>query len=506
MLRILLSSGLVAGALVSAPMTARAETDHIDTAVAQLPGIIEQTMQRTGIPGLAVAVVHDDQVIYSRGFGVRSTKTNAPVTTGTVFQLASVSKSLGGTVVAAAVGKKKLKWADPITKFLPDYTLSNRYVTRNVTVADMYSHRSGLPGNVGNDLESFGFGRKAIMKRMQYEPLSPFRVTYSYSNFGMTVGGEATAQAAGTTWPKLAKKLIFRPLGMDHTSFRYRDFTKEPDRASLHQQIDGQWVPAVKRDADAQAPAGGASSTVLDMANWLRMQLADGKYQGQRVVAKGSLQEARSLQIRNLPATDDATQLGGYALGIGTKTDANGYIQWSHSGAFTSGAATTILMIPALNTGIVVLTNTWPIGVPEAITASYADLVETGAVSRDWLAVTEQAFAPFTTPNNSVEGKPKPAKPRPAAKPSTYTGRYSNDYVGEVRIVRSGKRLKLRIGPDLAKTVPLFHWTGNTYAYTAIDMPKGFTTGAIFKQVRDGKAQRLYLEEVGPDVGVLERG
>lgn len=270
--RIVVSTGLVAGLMASVPSGAQAETDNFALAVQQLPGIVDNAMQRTGVPGVAVAVVHNDQVIYSQGFGVRSAKDSEPVTTDTVFQLASVSKPIGASVVAASVGDKDLKWTDPITKFLPTFELSNGYVTRNVTVADMYSHRSGLPGSVGNDLEGFGFGRKAIIKRMRYEPLSPFRVSYSYSNFGMTVGGEAAAEAADTTWPKLARKQIFGPLGMDKTSYRYKDFIKQSNRAALHQKIDGQWVPAVKRDADAQAPAGGASSTVADMAQWLRMQ------------------------------------------------------------------------------------------------------------------------------------------------------------------------------------------------------------------------------------------
>ena len=505
MMRTLLSAGMVAGMLVAAPAGAHADTNNFDTAVAQLPGIVEQTMARTGVPGVAVAVVHNDQVIYSQGFGVRSTATNDPVSTDTVFQLASVSKPLGATVVAAAVGKKMLRWEDPIRKFLPGFEVSGKYVTRNVTVADMYSHRSGLPGSVGNDLEAYGFHRPAIVKRMRYAPLDPFRITYSYSNFGLTVGGEAAASAADSSWPKLARSMLFKPLGMNHTSYRYQDFLKESNRASLHQEIDGQFVPEATRDADAQAPAGGASSTVLDMAKWLRLHLANGTFDGQQVVAEGPLREARSTQIRNLPASDDATVLGGYALGLDTRSTANGYVHWMHSGAFTAGAATTILMIPALNTGIVVLTNTWPIGVPETIAASYADIVETGAVTKDWLSAIQPAFAGFTTPNNTVDGKPKPADPKPAAKASTYTGTYTNDYVGDVKIVKSGKSLKMRIGPGLKTTVPLFHWTGNTYAYTGIDMPKGFTTGAQFKKIRSGKAQRLVLEEVGPDLGVLTR-
>jgi CubicO group peptidase (beta-lactamase class C family) len=497
------SCALVVGLLAAAP-PASAESDNIDAAIAQLPGIITENMAKTGVPGLAVAVVSGDKVVYSQGFGVRSTKTNEPVSVDTVFQLASVSKPLGATAVAAAVGKKLLRWDDPIAKFLPDYELSNGYVTNRVTVADMYSHRSGLPGNVGNDLELYGFDRKTIIDRMRYEPLAPFRVSYSYSNFGLTVGGEAAATAAKTTWPKLAKKMIFKPLGMKHTTYSHKQFTQESNRAALHQQVNGKWVPSATRNATAQEPAGGASSTVLDMAAWLRMQLNNGTFDGERVVAKGPLQEARSMQIRTAPASADAASISGYALGIDTLVDPAGRVRWQHSGAFTAGAATTILMIPSLDVGIVVLTNAWPIGLPESIAASFADIVENGALTEDWLAIVGKAFAPFTTPADTINGKKQPAKPKPAEALSAYTGTYRNDYVGRAKVVRRGGRLVLQLGPKLKTEVRLRHWTGNTFYYSAIDMPKAFITGATFT-VKAGKATTLALEEVGPDVGVLKR-
>lgn len=499
MLRVILTTGLITGVLAGAP--AHADTSHIDEAVAQLPALVEQIQAKTGVPGIAVAVVHDDKLVYSGGFGVRNTKGTKPVTPETVFQLASVSKSLGASVVAAAIGKGNLKWHDPVRKFLPDFKLSEQYPSRNVTVADFYSHRSGLPGNTGNELESFGFGRNTIIDRMRYVPLAPFRVTYSYSNFGMTAGGEAAAKASGTTWERLGDKMLFGPLGMDHTSYRHSDFVQQSNRAALHQQVDGRWVPSAKRQPDAQAPAGGASSTVLDMAKWLRMQLADGKFDGEQVVAKGPLREARSLQIRTSPNSDDATKIGGYALGMNYTIDDTGRVRWGHSGAFMAGAATNYLMLPDLNLGIVVLSNGWPVGVPEAITQTFADIAETGSSTKDWLAYMQQAFGPLTAPNNTAFGKKKPASPKPAGPLSSYVGSYRNDYVGKATVVRSGKRLVLRLGPDGQRVLRLQHWTADTFAYRAIDVPKGFTAGVRFDPV----AGTLQLEEVEADLGLLQR-
>ncbi len=501
-----LSTGVLCG-LLAAPATA-SDGGHVDQAVAALPGIVEQMQQATGVPGIAVAVVQDDRVIYSQGFGVRSVRSGAPVTPDTVFQLASVSKPLGAAVVAAAVGKGDLKWQDPVRKHLPGFRLSDPYVTRNATVADMYSHRSGLPGLVGNELESYGFSRSTIVKRMRYAPLAPFRISYSYSNFGLTVGGEAAARAAGTTWAGLADRLVFGPLGMNRTSYRHKDFVARKNRVTLHQQKgDGAWIVS-DREPDAQAPAGGASSSVLDMARWLRMELADGRYDGTRVVKAGPLRQARSLQIRTSPPSQDAERVGGYALGIDTGTDDTGRVRWTHSGAFSAGAATRIMMIPDLDLGLVVLTNGWPIGVPEAIAESFADVAEKGAVTRDWLAVFRPAFAAFTTPNRTVDGKPRPADPVPAEPLRRYAGTYRNDFVGTAVVRVRGSRLVLQLGPaKRPMTFPLSHWSGDVFTYRApnsrrTQMPPGFITGATFDLAKG----TLRLEEVEGDLGLLRRG
>lgn len=497
-------SGLITGALVA---PAHADGGHVDEAVAALPGIVAQMQQRTGVPGLAVAVVHGDRVVYSQGFGVRSVKSGKPVTPSTVFQLASVSKPLGAAVVAATVGKGTLKWQDPVRKFLPGFKLSNRYVTRNASVADMYSHRSGLDGVLGNELESYGYSRSTIIKRLRYAPLAPFRISYSYSNFGLTIGGEAAARAAGTTWERLADTMLFKPLGMKHTSYRHSYFLSESNRATLHQQKgDGTWITSV-RDPDEQAPAGGASSNVLDMAKWLRMELATGKFDRKRVVKAGPLREARSLQIRTSPTEADATKVGGYALGMDTSADATGRVRWTHSGAFSAGAATRIMMIPDLDLGLVVLTNGWPIGVPEAIAESFADVAETGAVTQDWLAVFEKAFAVYTTPNRTIDGKPRPKSPAPAAALSRYAGTYRNDFVGRATVRKQGARLVLRLGPSTrGLELPLRHWSGDVFSFRATNslhslMPPGFISGVTF----DLKRGTLQLEEIDGKLGVLER-
>ena len=135
-----------------------------------------------------------------------------------------MSKSLGATVVATQVAKEVVTWDTPVSELMPGFELADSYITDHATVGDFYSHRSGLPTAVGDDLEDIGYDREYVLSHLVHEPLVPFREVYNYSNFGMTVGAEAVAEAAGTSWEDLAERELYAPLGMTSTSSRYEDF------------------------------------------------------------------------------------------------------------------------------------------------------------------------------------------------------------------------------------------------------------------------------------------
>lgn len=481
--------------------------DAVRAAVDDLPGIVRSAMRRTGVPGVAVAVVHNNRLVYSEGFGVRDVRGSARVTPQTVFQMASVSKPVGMTAVARAIGRGEARWDDPIVKHLPDFALADPWVSEHVTVGDFYAHRSGIPGLSGDDLEALGFDRATILDRLRLEPLDPFRVTYHYSNFGLTTAGEAVAAAADTTWEDLARSMIFGPLGMRSSSYTYADFRAQANRAHLHQQTTaGRWIPGPVRNANAQAPAGGLSSTVLDMSRWMRMVLDLGRFNGERVVARAPLTEALSLQMRTTPTDQAADALRGYGFGMGVSVNDLGRIQWSHSGAFTNGAATTVLMVPDLRLGIVVLTNGWPVGLPEAVAASFTDLVEFGEVRSDYVAEFEAAFAPYTTPTFTLYGQERPRNPEPARELKAYRGQWSNEYVGTARITVRGDRLVLRLGPDGATRIPLSHWSGDQFFYNDPSMPAGFYAGVLFAgEGPAGQATSMNVQDINSGLGLMAR-
>ena len=397
---------------------------QITAAIEKVDGIAQDAMAKTGVPGMAVAVVHGGKVVFAKGYGVREAGKPELVDENTVFQLASVSKSIGSTVVSHAVSEGIVKWSDPITKYLPDFQLSDPAVTDMVTIGDLYSHRSGIPTTAGDDLEGIGFSREEIIEKLRLFPLNPFRVSYGYTNFGLTTGGEAVAAASGMSWEDLSAKELYEPLGMTSTSSTYADFLARPDRTTLHFNDAGTFKPLYIRDADAQSPAGGVSSNVTDLAKWMNLNLASGMVDGTQLIDAAALQAAHTPQITSAPAKEPDARSRFYGYGFNVETTSTGHVKWGHSGAFYVGAGTAFAMLPAADVGIVVLTNASPVGAAETVTTSFSDLVRTGAVERDWLAFYGPRFQTLFV-NPSPVAAPAPASPTAARPTADYVGTYT---------------------------------------------------------------------------------
>src|SRR5262245_20330787 len=184
---------------------------QVQSAVDRLDALIEDGMARTGVPGTAVAVVYDDEVVYERGFGVRELGKPEPITPETVFQIASLSKPISSTLVAAVVGDGTTTWDATIGSLEPGFALSDPYVGDQVTIRDMFCHRSGLPAYTGDPLGFYWpYDHEECLRRLRSYPLAtPFRTTWAYSNLGVSAGAYAAAQATGQSWEDLAETRLF---------------------------------------------------------------------------------------------------------------------------------------------------------------------------------------------------------------------------------------------------------------------------------------------------------
>lgn len=437
---------------------------QIDRAVDALPGLVRAAMADTQVPGVAVGVTYRGKTVFAQGFGVRRVGSPGAVDADTVFQLASLSKSVGATVTAREVSKGVLTWDTPVSAVLPGFALADPWVTQHLTIADLYSHRSGLPDHAGDDLEEIGYGRAEVLKRLRLAPLSPFRTTYQYTNFGITAAGEAVAAASGVGWETLSERELYAPLGMTSTSSRFADFMARTNRASGHVRDSGTWQPTFQRQPDAQSPAGGVSSSVNDLTKWMALLLGDGTVGGDQLIKPDALTPALSPEMLNHPAPSPDARAGFYGFGFNAGTSASGRTVLSHSGAFALGAGTAFALLPSADVGIVVLTNAAPVGAAERVVNQFLDLVQYGEPTFDWPTLTERGFAPFSKPFGALAGKQPPASPAPARRDSAYTGTYRNTYYGDATVTAGPGGLALVIGPSRIR-YPLTHWDGDTFTF-----------------------------------------
>ena len=478
---------------------------QIDAAVGQLDGVAQELMSRTGVPGMAVAVVHDDELVYGKGFGVRRMGGDEPVDEDTVFQLASVSKPIGATVIARAVDAGHVRWNDTIPQHLRGFALADPDTTRNVTIADMYAHRSGLPEHIGDFLEDLGVSRATILRRLRFAPLTPLRQDYAYTNFGLTAGALAVAEAVGVSWEDLAQGTLYEPLGMSSTSSRHADFIGRAHRATLHVERDGEWVTGGDRQPDAQSPAGGVSSSVTDLAQWMRLVLADGVHDGDELISPAALKEMFTPRGPTAPPGTPDSRATATGYGIDISVDPTARVRWAHSGAFILGASTHISMLPSEGLGIAVLTNGWPVGLAESVGASFMDLAEQGHVTIDWLAGYGPLVGAIRHNPSRLFGATRPSDPAPARTPTAYAGTYENDFYGRIHVLANGPGLTLVLGPK-RRRFELSHWNGDTFSYVwQSENTFGISAGDFTPGPR-GRARSVRIENLDvADLGTFTR-
>jgi CubicO group peptidase (beta-lactamase class C family) len=471
--------------------------EQVKTAIGKLEALANQTLKSTGVPGIAIAVVHRDQVVLKQGFGVREAGKPERVDADTVFQVASMSKPIASTVLAALVGEKQIDWDDRVIDHDAGFRMYDPYVTRELRLRDLLCHRSGLPDHCGDLLEDIGYDRQEVLRRLRFQPpASSFRSQYAYTNFGYSEAGYAAAKASGDSWEDLAAKKLFAPLGMTASSYRFADYAQAKNRALLHVRDKGKWVAKNTRQPDAQAPAGGASSTLNDLVRWMRLQLNEGKVDGRQLIAASALAETHTPQIVT-NFSQDQGRVGSYGLGWIVSVERGGKVFWKHSGAFSLGMRTEVAVLPAEELAIVVLSNAAPTGVPEGLVESFYDLVLDGKLQRDWVEFANRMFDEEVKKELGQErdySRP-PAQKTPALKLSAYAGKYTNDFFGPIEIVEKQGALSLRLGPKPME-LALRHWDRDVFIYQPTGENAGGPGGLRFSIDPSGRADSVLIENL----------
>jgi CubicO group peptidase (beta-lactamase class C family) len=470
---------------------------RVQTALAELEDLAKRTLTDTGVPGIAIAVVRGDEVLFKQGFGVREAGKPEPIDADTRFQMASVSKPISSTVMAVLVGEGKIDWNDRVTDHDPAFEMYTPYVTRELRLRDLLCHRSGLPDHAGDLLEDLGYDKSEVLRRLRYlPPDSSFRAGYAYTNTGYSEACYAAANAFGTEWSELAREKLFKPLGMTSTSYRFADYESAANRARLHVKVDGKWTAKNTRRPDAQAPAGGVSTTLTDIVQWLQLQVGEGGFHGKQVVAAAALAETHTPQF--VFGLDSATgRLSSYGLGWIVSVERGGRVFYKHSGEFALGMRTEVAILPSEKLAIAVMSNAAPSGIPEALTESFFDLVLDGRLDRDWLAFASEKVAEQEAADRAKEtdySRP-PEKPGSPLALTAYCGKYANEFFGELELAEREGSLVLRAGPK-PEEFPLLHWDRDVFIYQPVGEMAGGLSGVRFTIGPGEKAGRVLIENL----------
>jgi CubicO group peptidase (beta-lactamase class C family) len=332
---------------------------------------------------------------------------------------------------------------------------------------------------------------------LRYQPpASSFRTEFAYTNFGYSEAAYAAAKARGEAWDDLAAKTLFVPLGMTSTSYRFADYAKAQNRALLHVRVDGKWIAKNTRQPDAQAPAGGVSTTLGDLVRWVRLQLDEGKFDGRQLVSAAALAETHTPQIVT-GFTPAQGRLVSYGLGWNVNVERGGRVFWKHSGDFSLGVRTEVAILPSEQLAIVVLSNAAPTGVPESLTESFFDLVLDGKLERDWIAFAQQMSDQDVQRERARERdySHPPTEPTAALALSAYAGKYANDYFDTIELVESDGKLVMRLGPKPLE-FSLQHWDRDTFIYQPTGEMAGGPSGVCFSVAPDGQADRVLVENL----------
>ena len=465
---------------VNTPSGSMGEKD-VSVIIPQFDAYTVQLFNKSRVPGMAVAVVKGDSVIYLRTFGVKNLTTREPVGPDTRFQLASISKTFSSASIASMVGRGELSWDDRVVSLSPGFRLSDPWVTDHVTIRDLLMHRTGLPAYAGDELQDIGYNRTEIISKLRLVPLmGDYRSSYAYSNIGITSAAEAAARKAGMSWENLVSDRVIVPIGMRNTSARFADFENAADRVDTYSMMNGTPVAVPLLNDDVNSPAGGVSSTINDMTRYARLQLNDGIIDGKQVIDAAALRETHRPQ--NIMRTTN-TSIVAYDLGWETVAE-KGRLRVEHGGDLTSGVSTYITLYPEEKMAIVVLTNGFPGGhvLKKAVISGWDDLYFTGAVQKDWYSEIEAGVAAAMKPGASAAGPleqlpPAPAGAQPPRPTAAYLGSYSQDYYGTLRVEPDTGGLRLYAG-HLTEPFFLVPYDGDTFRDKGTGTAVNFTTGS----------------------------
>ncbi|MBK7628586.1 MAG: serine hydrolase [Bacteroidales bacterium] len=415
--------------------------------------------------GLAVAVVKDSAILYHNALGFSDAGLKRPVSTTSLFNIASCSKAFTAACIGILVDEGKVKWTDKVTDYFPEFRLADDYITRQLTIEDLLCHRSGL-GTFFGDLLWYntGYTDEEVMIRMRNEPITRrFGIEFGYQNIMFMIAGDIIEKVTGQTWSEFVDSRIYTPLGMVQTKPSNDEITKDQDIAFGH--INNKVLDIY--DFNAAKSAAAMYSSVDEMSLWTMMMLNSGKYKGKQIISTGSL--TRILEphtILGASASQKKHGINFYTYGLGWFIyDYNGKKIAEHDGGMP-GYISKVTLIPEQKISIIILNNGNDFYINSALIGDLMDILVKGK-EFDWIgeytAIKTRSDS-YEETSNRKRIESRVAGTKPSLDQAGYIGIFRDKSYGDAEIKIDGGKLILTFLPS--KTVftgELEHWHYDTF-------------------------------------------
>jgi CubicO group peptidase (beta-lactamase class C family) len=477
---------------------------------AQTPGLppaldadIGRAVAALEVPGLAIAVVHNDSVVHARGFGLRELGRAEPVDGHTLFAVGSTTKAFTAAAIGMLVDEGRLAWNDPVVRHAPGFELHDAWLTHAVTVRDLLANRVGVERG---DAVWYGASveRADLLQRLRHlRPGVGLRTGMSYNNLMFLAAGELIPAVTGTSWDDFIARRIFAPLGMQRSGTSIRTLDGVANVAQPHARVDGTVRRVPYRSLDNVAPAGSINSSALEMAQWVRFQLGRGQLGADRLLSDSTHRQTWTPQVvASAGLGGERSNLAAYGLGWVIQ-DYRGHRMVWHNGGI-DGMHAMVALLPARNVGVVVLVNLSGTGLPEALALRVLDEYLDAAADGAWADELIEGATRARSASAAAAARAQPvrvADTAPALPPERYAGTYASALYGEVVIERNAGRLTLRFAGNDAV---LEHWHFDTFRVHWADplRPPEFATFTLDARARPATVQldRLttFRREDGP--------
>ena len=445
--------------------------------VATLDAYTAKVARDWQVPGLAISVVRDGRIVFAKGYGVRELGRPAPVDAQTLFAIGSTTKAITAAALALLVDDGKLRWDDPVTRYLPTFQTGDPYLTREMTVRDLLTHRGGL-GNADYLWYESEVPAAEVRRRVRFlRPAYSLRSSFIYQNVMYALAGDVVAAASGMPWEEFVRRRIFDPLGMTRTVATLREAESSDNVASPHDRVDGAIRPIRNASVDPVAPAGSIWSSVSDMARWMLFMLdtartADGRHVLKPATWSELLKPQAIVTAQGFYPTARLTRphWTTYALGW-FQHDYNGRAVSFHTGSI-DGMVAIIGLIPDERLGVYVLANLDHAEVRHALMYTVFDLWNPGppgsgresrGAGRDWSAELLRLYGGLQAQADSARMRQEAqrvAGTRPTLPLERYAGTYEDSLYGAATVTHENGRLMLRRG---ARRAVLEHWHYDTF-------------------------------------------